>query len=309
VSPPPWSLIFAVLPAAALVFGEFLQVPLLAPACFSISFLTGALYLCSVLRKTPSEKSCWQGSLLIAALVFSALGAWTDPGLPSSALILLWAIAGLPILAVAPQFLRTFMGGSYPSPRAAKALFFAGVTSVAAGAAWFFYPHTALWYLFAILVLLSLILFSLSARAGAALFRLHSAPLAPAFVSAFVWAFAGAGSLFGGPQNADVALHLWATGWATTLIIALSIHIAGFMSGLHLSRARTLLPVIALWQLVPIGRGLQPLFAFPASFSRVVAWAASLVLVAWAALLFRAVRRIVLRQMHLRGSECMVEER
>ena len=132
-----------------------------------------------------------------------------------------------------------------------------------------------------------------STTADKALRNWHETPIHFAFMCAFFWAIIGAVTLAVHTAPADAALHIWATGLAVPIIIAVSARIVGVFSGRPLFPERILFTLIALWQVVPLGRGVTPLVVR----HPLVAWTttiiASMVIVIWGLRLVTRVTQLV----------------
>jgi len=121
-------------------------------------------------------------------------------------------------------------------------------------------------------------------------------PFAIGFLISWVWAFVGALLAAEGAGAADAALHAWGIGFATTMIIAVSSRVIGYVTMVEVIPEKLFLGVLAIWQLVPIGRSLRHIFSLPPFFSWLVVASTVLVLGAWLAGIARAIKTMIMRK-------------
>lgn len=124
-------------------------------------------------------------------------------------------------------------------------------------------------------------------------------PLGFGVVAALGWSFVStAMTARFGAAAASLANHAFAIGSLATLIIVVSQHVLSFMATKTLARPNTLLGMLVIWQLVPLGRSLGPVLQFPAWSSLVVASAASIVLTYHVVLILRGEWLVLRRAFH-----------
>jgi hypothetical protein len=126
----------------------------------------------------------------------------------------------------------------------------------------------------------------------------HEDALALGFLIGYGWASVGSILLVSrGGAAADIVFHLWAIGWATPLILAVSAQIMSYMSGRNSTRSRSFVVAVLVWQFVPVGRSLTTVLSLPGAFSWLVSVAAGAVLLFWFYQLIAAERVIILRRL------------
>lgn len=274
-------------------------------ACLSASaFLLVFLYL-SLAMRTATTRSLPFLYVMPALLAF-AFESFQDSTQPLHALHLFWMAVGGPLFAFSQLFIGNLLGGERLSPKRAPVFLTLYLLSVVGSIACLYFPNLWLERLVSLNMGALITFFVWATR----LFRVPGSEhshLALAFRCGFFWAWIGAFGLLFDPTQADGWLHLWATGWATGILIAMSLHITGFLSGTH-PTARQVYPLVLVWQLVPIGRGLGNLVEFPSAGHIAVSVGAAGVLLTWLVLLLRAEAKIHLRQFYVSEAEPMIQE-
>lgn len=244
--------------------------------------------------------------LLVLSLTTFACGTSLPLADPTRAVTVFWLAVGAPVLGFSQIFISNLIGGK----RLTKgdfvlfmSIFFA-TTSVAILHT--ITPSLITLRLFGLFS--SLLLFWYVSRTQ----LFNSKPIRfPSLVWAFrfgyCWALCGALRITLQPSSVDAVFHIWATGWGFSLLLALTSHITGFLSGSDGYPNRALILVL-LWQIVPFGRGCNDIFALPQVFSIIVSLTSLVVLGGWIALLTVSERRILLRQRHSDADHPMVME-
>lgn len=214
---------------------------------------------------------------------------------PLFGLFLLWGGIGSFVFAAAQKFISGSLDG-VPLTKANGVVVFIlhASTAIAILLSVFDTAHAPYYLNFAAVEgLLALACYAGFTRLYRAVYYLKARPMAVAMVSAFFWAAFGAAALGTAEQNADLVLHTWALGWFMTLIFAVSTQIIGHLSGKVILQPRTLLLMLWIWQLAPLGRGFG--HALGSQLHWVTATAVSVVLIVWAVGLIRGIVAIETR--------------
>lgn len=274
----------------------------------AVSFFATAAVITNYYRRATLENRLRMGVLSIFGLCSLGASSFLDLTNPLIAVTVFWCGIFSVILAVSQQFIIWILGGKKLRPAQSSILlilYFAAATcSILVLTFPDFQPLG--FRLFAIFSLLSAQYLFIATRAAAISWRRLSDPLALALSMAQFWAVVGCILLFFGPQNSDATLHLWATGIAVTMVIAVSSRVVGVLSGKDVFGSRTLLLLLLAWQIVPLGRGLRYALALPSWFSWITGAAAIGVFFVWSASIFWRIARILYRQFTLRQNEEMV---
>ncbi|MCB0345170.1 MAG: hypothetical protein KDD66_08625 [Bdellovibrionales bacterium] len=268
-----------VLGGIAMLFGQFWG------ACIvSASFSCYAIRICHVCIGGCEHPL--QAVLTVLGLSILAISPFLSLENPTSALIVMWGGYGTLLFAASGQFIDSFLGGSTLAGRAGVlflVLHVIGVLLLVFGSA------SKLKYIaVAALAVLLVYLFATSFHKWVSSFCMN--PFGFAVVSGYLWATAAwAVLLVGRHASFDLTVHILATGWAATLILAISSQVIAFLTGRKYLLPRNLWwTLLAVWQLVPLGRGAFHLFGIPSWFSLVVAASSTAVMMCWATSICRA---------------------
>jgi hypothetical protein len=274
----------------------------------AVSFFSTAAVFCTYYRRATLQNRLRLGVLSIFGLCVLGFSPFVDISNPLTALAIFWCGVFAIIIAVSQQFIIWVLGGLKLQPAQSSimlVLFFCASASVVLALTFPNFLDLGIRPL-AIFSLLTLLYFFLATRAAVISWRKLSEPLALAFSMSQFWAITGAGILFLGVQHADATLHLWATGVAVTLILAVSCRVVGVLSGNEVFGSRVLVSMLLFWQIVPFGRGLRGFLALPAWFSWITGAAAIGVFCVWSAAIFWRIAQIINRQLALRRGEQML---
>ncbi len=274
----------------------------------ALSFFATAAVLISYHRRASIENRLRMGVLSIFGLFSLGISSFLNLTNPLLAVTVFWCGIFSVILAVSQQFIIWVLGGEKLRPAQSSVLLVLYFSAVICVTMALTFPGFELlgFRLFSILSLLSVLFFFIVTRAAAISWTRLSDPLALALSLAQVWAVVGCAVLYAGPQSADATLHLWATGVAVTMVLAVSCRIVGVLSGNDVFGSRALLVLLLTWQVVPLGRGLPHVLALPSWFSWITGAAAIGVFFVWAASIFWRIAQILYRQFSLRQNEEMV---
>ncbi len=263
------------------------------PSIVSAVFWSALCYAANVhlngdplLRKTT-------GRFILCGLTAFAISPFLALETAAGALVVYWTGLATLIMGTGQQFISAFLGGRRCSELEAScvlALIVFTACGLVLGAEWdtpYAYHTTGLG------VVACVGFYVFSTRLDRARHTARHDALALAFLLGYGWAAVGGALLtMHGAAATDRVVHLWATGWATPVIFAVSGQIMGFMSGRNITKAPRFVAAIWCWQLVPIGRSVLSVESVPAS-----PWAAGIsavvVLSYWCWELFAAERSIM----------------
>lgn len=245
--------------------------------------------------------------LLVSLLTFT-FAALSSLEEASHTLIFLWFGLGGPLLGFSQLFIGNLLGGRQLSKKEHIASLSLFVLAGKTGEIGVLYQSSFALAMMGALSFAHLSFFILRTK----LLSLSSGEsrhpaLQFAFRTSYLWALIGALVVLIEPSDSDAALHLWASGWGTTILIAMTAHIISFLAGTTLSK-RFPLSILIIWQLVPLGRGLGPILELPQWMSLLVVPAALYGLFGWIYILLKAEMRILVRQRHATEREPMVQE-
>lgn len=278
-----------------------------------LSFLAGIPFLltpASLIGRAFLAAACWMTAVgMLPAILETTRAVKVRVGLPSllgllclgagtlveltpvRALILFWGGVAPIIFATAQQFIAGVLGGSRPSLPAASTNFFLYLAAL-----FCLYLSHELERVPAILssgICLGTVLLYLRSVLFWRTYRRWFEPLGAAFLFAHIWAIIACVVLGTGAIYSDSVLHLFATGYAVTLIIGVSLRVIAWVTDTPAVNDKLLLVMLVGWQFVPLSRGLQPFLNLPSSWVLFSSVAGSLVLLLWATLVIsRAMKSI-----------------
>lgn len=263
----------------------------------SLVYLGAALSLVPLVKKAAKEDVERVGIPCIVGTVSLGIGSWFDLSSPIMALALFWWGVVSVILGVAPQFIAGVLGGSkleLRESRIVSALFvLTGLTILNLTVI----DSSLLWVAFSALSVATFAAYLYFTKIFRAVLQGEVfKPFAVGFLISWVWAFVGALLAAEGAGAADATLHAWGIGFATTMIIAVSSRVIGYVTMVEVIPERLFLSVLAVWQLVPIGRSLRHIFSLPPFFSWLVVGSTVLVLGAWLTGIARAIKTMIMRK-------------
>lgn len=261
--------------------------------------IAGGLWSVAVSFVFPFSRAPWSarlrfGVFALVSLLSLGAGAFLDLGVPVHGVVLFWFGIVAIIFATGQQFIAGALQGVHPPPRwslVTLALF--GGTGVSLLSGWI---EGATPVFSAVLAVLSFASFLYSTRARVILSR-GKEPLGFAFLSAHLWAFAGACMLARGPIAADAIIHLWGVGYAATLIIAISLRLIAWITEVALLSDRMVMAILVAWQFVPFVRGFELILALPTNLIVVATAVSAIVLFVWVGTIGYSVVGMVRRQM------------
>lgn len=265
----------------------------------SAVYLGAAASLVPLIKKAANEDIERVGIPCMVGTISLGLGSWFDLSSPVASLALFWWGMVSVILGVAPQFIAGVLGGTKlgkTETRVISGLFvLSGLTILNLTVV----NTPALWVLFSLLTTSTFATYLCFTH----IFRVLLAPegkifepFVVGFLVSWVWAFVGSLLSLEGLGAADAALHAWGIGFATTMIIAVSSRVIGYVTMVEIIPEKIFLVVLAIWQLVPVGRSLRHLLVLPPSFSWLVGLATILVLSAWLGGIARAIKIMIGRK-------------
>lgn len=212
------------------------------------------------------------------------LGVLLDWSHPLDALLLFWCGVFPIIFASSQQFLFAFLGGKRLEGKAAYFFLASLLMSIAAICLYrFLRASDLLWNIYALFAFLTFFIFFGATNLIFVCWKRILHPIGFAFTAMMAWGIAGALTLFRGPGYADYSLHIWATGVAVTLIMATSSRIIGLLTGGRALNDASFVFVLAIWQIVPFGRG--GFFVLPSVISWFVGFAALISTSTWLGLI------------------------
>lgn len=234
--------------------------------------------------------------LAAISLVGAVVSPWIDIGEPVGALLVFWWAWGGFLFIGCQQFISGMLEGRKLAGRPGQ--FVAGLYLVScialAVAAWGPVRWGIAGTVFGALSLVVLLSFLWAAGAVGGLKKNWRSILGITFLLSFAWALAGSLMLLRGAVYVDLALHAWALGWATTLLVPISLRILSFLGEEPQPDARLVVSLVLLWQLVPLGRTLGHMLT--PQMAWVVGIAASIVYIFWGAALLPRISKILRRQ-------------
>ncbi len=294
--PSPLTLLWIPLSVLGVVFWYTLPESIIGKGIISGVYISAILYAARFQQSGEPTLSATAGRLNLLGLFGFALSPILPLEESSVALIIFWSGVGALIIGSGQQFIAAFLGGTRCSKRQAHYLF---ILVLVTGAALSLSPVLKM------SVLSNLAGFFASVTIGYYVYctklylgyrTAHQDGLALSFLISFFWAIVGSFILlYQGNGISDLVFHLWAIGWATPLILAVSGQIMGFMSGKNITKNPLFISALIFWQIVPVGRALLPYVKFPASFSWLVSTSASTVLIFWCYQLLSAERLLIAR--------------
>lgn len=219
------------------------------------------------------------GCFVIIGLFCLGVGPYMALGNPLNAVTLLWLGIVSIILGTAQQFIVGVIGGIRPNIKLTILYLFAfilcGFCLALIGQGHLFFSYAA-----SILSLLTLLTSIYATKGWRAVFKLNeSLPLA--FVLAHLWALIGSMMLMSLPESADTVLHIWALGYATTLIIGISLRLISWVTETDPVNERALITVLLVWQMFVIARGFYLYFLFSPTVVILMSLCAAGVLTFW----------------------------
>ncbi len=275
----------------------------IGPILVFFAFAMAFLLLYPLLRTSRRESLLGMGVFFVISLGSFAASVFLNPEDKLQALLIFWTAVASAIFGASQQFMAGFLGGR----RLTAAEGVACAVCVLAGAmglgAHIRSGNGTGWGLFSACSVLSVVYFLVATRPSRPMQQVRLEPLHIAFLCAWGWAFLGGLLLLYGPEMADSVLHMWATGWGVTLIMAIMPRIIGFLGGRDVFRRRSLITVLLLWQSVPFARSLVAwsCLTLPASIAATVA------LVWWGSAMIRGIFRLLRRQWHMTSGRPMVQ--
>lgn len=281
-----------------LVIGVFLEwmYPqfLYGPVIMFTPFFFASMFIASLCRLSARNDVITIGVPVTFGLFCLALGAFFDLSIPRNALYLFWFGVAPIIFGTGQQFISGFLGGQKMSISWTRIFLLAYVGSLFFAIIHEISPDYEILctYGFAGMNIAALIIYIIATNLRRATSVLNH-PLSWAFCIALFWAIIGNIFILQG-GFVDEALHMWALGWAVTLIIATSSQIVSFLANKTYYRTRIIIALL-IWQLVPLGRSLSMTFHLRGDFSLVVAAATATVFILWGLPLALTLKDIVRR--------------
>jgi len=279
------------------MLAPFSSVGLLSAAFLCLTFLVVLGNVLRLMVDAPLKVWLGKGIFLVAALVSWCLAPFMDLGNPLNSLLILWvSILGV-VFSSSKHFIAVVLGGRTESALfdPLSLLFFLCAACGLATYSWGAYETG--WIIFAYSALLTLVFFVVGTGLIGSFFRAKPGAIYLALAFGFSWAVVGAVTALAGPHRADSVLHIWATGWASTLVLAVAPRMTGVLSGQEVISSRLLIAVLLIWQIVPLGRGFD--YSLGTYTSWIVGSASSLAFIVWAIFLARGIWRSIKRQMSL----------
>ncbi|WKZ57397.1 MAG: hypothetical protein QY326_01650 [Bdellovibrionota bacterium] len=296
----------AALPIVAVTIRLFDPASSLPPFLYAASFLialTAIVQLSLNASRIPPFIP-----LLSFGLVACAVSCFLPITRPEVALLVLWAGVGSAVLGVWQVFIANLLGGKRLGVRAT---FLCALTHLATliSLGLLYLTEDRLWGVCAgAFGSFTLCLYFFATRGWRAVVGSRRPALQLATVAAFLWALSAWALLASSLIIVDEAFHVLATGFASSLVIALSLHIVGHLGGGEALSTGWSVFAISLWQLVPLMRGYSRLFHLPQVSASIVGIIATIVVLIWITGLVRCEIRILRRQAQLRGAEEMVRD-
>lgn len=258
-------------------------------------YLVALRFLFVLARTSESPRRIELIPMLTLSLTTFLVSPFANVSSPTFAALFFWLALAAPLFVASRQFVVGFLGGPKPTP-----------VDIIGG--------TALYLTSAVLMLIAFVNEGWTwnlAGGGAVLtslffftrFRLWQAPvgftpLALGMRAGYLWAVIGSAVLlWRGGEASDLVFHIWATGWGVTAVLMVSMQILGFLSGRAVLPDWAQLSLLAVWQLVPFGRGVLSPSALRQALSIPVSIAVTVVLTAWVGALLVTEWRMVRRQL------------
>ena len=243
-------------------------------------FALVAFALAKVLGQSDRSRAVSFGLPMITGLTTIAVSTLLDPADPQTAVFALWGGIGSFVFAAAQKFIAGSLGGSTLKPKPALLFLILHMTTILLIGSAIAFPEQPPFFhlLLPAAAMAALAVYYFRTGLYRSIFDATHKPLAFALHTGFFWAAVGiAGLCWPGHLN-DLVAHTWALGWFAPLIIVVSSQIVGHLSERELFRPQTLIRLLFLWQLVPLGRGFG--HTLP-GFQWIVSFVISAVFICW----------------------------
>lgn len=272
-------------------------------AIISLTFLSALAYLLTCLKQSKNPPIA-VGSWLLLGLLCFAFSPYINSQSPNGALIIFWFSIFPIVIGVSQQFIAGFLNGNKISLRQSALLIALYLLASAASLTYFYasIPWAAhLWGILSVTLLATHCYLTEYWRAFGEVFK---KPLPLSFISGFFWAFAGACNLaYFGALSLDMTLHLWAIGWASSLIIGVSLQILSYMCQTQGVWKKTTIAFLLCWQIVAFIRGTAHIISLPAIFHWILLSAATVTLLGWMSLLLYFEFKLLKKSALLRAND------
>jgi hypothetical protein len=270
--------VFFALPLLALGVLITPQFRLAGSVLLALPFAGAILYLVELFRGAKREAIFRYGLWpLLSMLAFTVL-PFTSFQYGTTLVVFFWAALAAPLFAFSPVFGVAFGGGEKMGRGASAAVHISVLLTL--GVLLAAHLGYAPIEIGGALAYGTIILFLILTRIYCAARRRE--PVIVALVLGLFWGMVGAAVLaWYGAAASDFVFHLWALGWSTPMMFAVSSHIVEiFASGLPMTE-RMVLWLIVMWQIVPLGRGLAVMLQLPPRFSMIVGLVVGILSLFW----------------------------
>ncbi|RMD84692.1 MAG: hypothetical protein D6808_06585 [Candidatus Dadabacteria bacterium] len=255
--------------------------PLVGKVVLALPYFLTAIYVFSLLLKSSLKNIFSVGILLLCGLLALTRGVFLNVADPAMAVMVVWGGIGGVLLATQQQFLAGFFGAQRITGAGAfftNLFYLCSLYNCYMFVSLRDFGHYKWVSIFASLTILT---FILSTKGWKVIRSMLIDPLALAFSFGYLWALYGALLMFQEIVSNDLIQHTWSTGWIFPIIFATSLKIISFLSQKELMKPNTQIVMIVLWQIVPLGRAVLPLYTSLAVLPWLVGIAATVVFVSW----------------------------
>ncbi len=293
VPPSPLTLLWIPLLVLAVILWHFMPEKNVGKYLISGVFFSALAYAVHLQKRGEPHLRATVGRVNIFGLLIFAISPFLSVTDRGPALFVLWGGVVSLIIGSGQQFIAAFLGGKRCSEtQSIRLLVLIGVTAGILFCGLFI--HVDLSRLAGFFALFTILYYIATTKVYLSYKSATKDGLALSFLTSFSWAVIGCFILlYHGKSAHDLVFHLWAIGWATPLIFAVSAQIMGFLSGMTITKSRYFLAAIGSWQLVPIGRSLLRYGEIPNPFLWLVVGVVFVVLPFWCIQLLRAEHRLI----------------
>ncbi|MBF0417067.1 MAG: NnrS family protein [Magnetococcales bacterium] len=253
---------------------------LIGMVLISMAYGGAGYFLWQVTRQGNPRFQIPRGYPLAAGMALMAAAPWLSLDDPNEALFLLWCGPVTMAMVAGQQLIQNVLGGRLLQDRPARLLV------ITLALAWLFTALAGLtpleiWPMAGAAWLITLFLFLHGTHFFAAAWRNGLSSINVTLTLGFLHVLMAAGWLVTGEGTPDVAVHLLGVGSLTTLIIGVTVRVAGFFSAGAVMGDRVALWLLLLWAGVAWMRSFFPVWAMPERLTLWVSLAGALILGFW----------------------------
>lgn len=246
----------------------------------SVAYGGAGYFLFQVTRHGNPGFRIQRGYPLAAGMTLMAAAPWLSLDDPGEALFLLWCGPVTMALVAGQQLIQNVLGGRLLQNQPAR------LFAITLALAWFFSALAGLtpleiWPLAGAAWLVTLFVLLHGTQFFVAAWRMGGASINITLTLGFLHALLAAAWLVTGEGSLDVAVHLLGVGCLTTLIIGVTVRVAGFFSAGAVMGDRIASWLLLLWAGVAWTRGFFPILAMPERLTLWMSLAGALILGYW----------------------------